>query len=451
MHATLLIIDDDASIQQAFGMILSDNYAVQTAGNAADALDLLEQVEPDLVLLDIGLPDMDGLDLLKQIKKIFPDTVVIMVTALQKIRTIVEAIKLGAYDYLVKPVDSQGLQITVENALENRTLKNRIHIMQESERQRHGPMFFGSGQAMQEIAVLADKVAQSRETPLLITGETGSGKGILARHIHFAGPTAAGPFITVNCGAIAGELVESELFGYGRGAFTGARSEGRMGRFEAAAGGTLFLDEIGVMPLAAQAKLLSILEDRSFYRVGGNKEIKVTARIIAATNLDLEKAVSDGTFRQDLFFRLNVITIALPPLRQRPEDILPLFRQFMDLFSQKTGKQFTALSPEAEQLLLTYDWPGNVRELRNIMERISLLESGGTILPDHLPFGHSLAPAPSSSTNHTLPDNLDYDKATRLLIEQALQRSGGNRTRAARLLNMPLHKLRYRMKKLQLT
>ncbi len=451
MSATILIIDDDAGINKAFGLILSEKYEVQTAANGTDGLKLLQKIEPDLVLLDIGLPDMDGMEVLKRIKLLAADTVVIMVTAYQEIRTVVDAVKLGAYDYLVKPVDSRGLQVTVANALENRTLKNRLHVFQESERKRHGTMFTGPSRAMREISELVDKVAPSVDTPILITGETGSGKGVLARKIHFAAPTAEGPFITVNCGAIAGELVESELFGYGRGAFTGARTGGRMGRFEEAAGGTLFLDEIGVMPLTAQTKLLSILEDRCFYRVGGNKKIQVTARIIAATNLDLEQAVADGTFRRDLFFRLNVISIAIPPLRERPEDIIPIFEQFIDLFNKKTGKQFTTISREAKDLLLGYDWPGNVRELRNIMERISLLENGGEIAPKHLPFArsellprqpiHSQAPDP-------LPNSLDYENATKMIIEQALEQTKGNVTRAAGILNMAPHKLRYRMKKL---
>jgi len=449
MNTNILVIDDDPSISRAFAMILAEDHEVATASNAAQGLARLAEHEPDLVLLDIGLPDMDGLEVLKRIKQTAPDTVVIMVTAHQEIRTVVDAVKFGAYDYLVKPVDRQGLLVTVNNALENSILKNRLHVLQQNERRRHENMFIGSSPVMREISELIDKIAGSRETPILITGETGCGKGMLARQIHFAGPDNQGPFVTVNCGAIAGELVESELFGYGRGAFTGARSGGRKGRFEEAADGTLFLDEIGVMPLAAQAKLLSVLEDRSFYRVGGNRKISVSARIIAATNLNLEEAVSSGLFRQDLFFRLNVISIAVPPLRERVEDILPIFNHFMELFNQKTGKRFTAVSQKAQELLLAYDWPGNVRELRNVMERISLLEQGGEILPQHLPLpraGAQAAPADCQAS----PENLDYDGATRLVIEQALRRTDGNVTLAAQLLNIAPHKLRYRIKKLDI-
>ena len=450
MNESLLIIDDDKSIRKAFTMILSEQYDVHTARDGNRGLEQLQKVEPDLVLLDIGLPDMDGLEVLKRLKESAPNTAVIMITAYQDIKMVVEAIKLGAYDYLVKPIDSQELQVTVKNCLEKRLLKNRLQILQHAERTRHGNMFIGSSPAMQKIATLIDKVALGIDTPVLITGETGSGKGVLARTIHFSSPNNQGPFITVNCGAIAGELVESELFGYGKGAFTGARAGGRKGRFEEAAGGTLFLDEIGVMPLTAQTKLLSILEDRIFYRVGGNKKIKVTARIIAATNLNLEEAVAAGTFRQDLYFRLNVITIAVPSLRERPEDILPLFNQFMTFFNQKTGKQFTSISPAASELLLQYDWPGNVRELRNIMERISLLESGDTILPEHFPFAEACGPRPTQDVESTASPaaNLDYDGSKKLLIQQALQQTNGNITQAAQLLNMAPHKLRYRMKKL---
>lgn len=426
-------------------------YDIHTAADGADCLERLVKHEPDLVLLDIGLPDMDGMELLRKIKENHTDTVVIMITAFRDVKKVVEAIKLGAYDYLVKPVDSHELRLTVKNGLENRQLKNRIRMLQQAELRRHQAMYIGESRPMREIASLVDKVAATIETPVLITGETGSGKGVLARKIHYQSPNSNGPFITVNCGAIAGELVESELFGYGRGAFTGARAGGRKGRFEQAAGGTIFLDEIGVMPPAAQAKLLSVLEDRAFYRVGGNSRIRVNARIIAATNLDLEKAVAEKWFRQDLYFRLNVITIAIPPLRERIEDILPLAQHFMELFNCKHNKRFRSFSPEARDLLLHYSWPGNVRELRNIMERISLLEQGDTILPEHLPF--AISPS-AEDTNQdtpglTFPDafsDLDYDRCIRRLIEEALLRSKGNVTQAARLLNMPTHKLRYRMK-----
>ena len=449
MSECILIIDDEKSIRKAFSMTLSDKYNVITAADATSGLEQLQKQEPDLVLLDINLPDMDGIQVLKKIKESSPETVVIMVTAFRDIKLVVEATKLGAFDYLVKPIDGQELRLTIKNGLENHALKERLLLQQMAEKTHTKSMFSESSKAMQDIFSLITKIALNIDTPVLIGGETGSGKGVIARKIHHNSSNSRGPFISVNCGSIASELVESELFGYAKGAFTGARSDGRKGRFEEASGGTIFLDEIGVMSLSAQTRLLSVLEDRAFYRVGGNKEIKVTARIISASNLDLEEAVKDGTFRQDLLFRLNVIAVTIPPLRERSEDIMPLFEYFMKFYNTKNNKHFSIISPETRDMLLNYTWPGNVRELRNIMERINLLESGNTILPQHLPFPNGTSDSKSPSIDQ--PIELDYENSKKKLIQQALQNSNGNITKAAQILNMPPHKLRYRIKKMNIS
>ena len=293
---------------------------------------------------------------------------------------------------------------------------------------------------------IGKKAAASADTPLLIAGESGTGKSLMAKAVHYASADPPGPLVTVNCTAVNNELFESEFFGYERGAFTGARSEGKKGHFEQAAGGTIFLDEIGAMSPEAQAKFLGVLEDRSFYRVGGSRPIAVAARIIAATNRDLERAVAGGAFRRDLFFRLNVVKIEMPPLRSRREDILPLSEHFAALYGARFGKPRPRISAEARKRLLAYHWPGNVRELRNAIERILLLEEGDTILPEHLAFCASETQVPAPAADFTT-GQLDYERTVKSLLQEALRRTGDNVLEAARLLNVPPHKIRYRIKK----
>lgn len=452
MDSKILVVDDDKSIRKGLSLVLGDTFHVLTAKDAFEALRLLESEGPDIVLLDVGLPEMDGVEALEQIKKRAADTTVIMITAVEEVKTIVKAIKLGAYDYLVKPIDSQELLLSIRHALENRGLKNQIKSIQQPYVDKYSFDLIGQNPQMRNIIEIARKVSTSSDTPLLITGESGSGKGLLAKTTHYSSSDLPGPFVTVNCGAIAKDLVESELFGYERGAFTGARTDGRKGRFEEASGGTLFLDEIGAMPLSAQVKLLAVLEDRAFYRIGGSRQIQVSARIIAATNTHLEKAVELGEFRSDLFFRLNVVRVDLPALRHRTEDILPLTRHFMTMYNQKFGKDFVEISPEAQALLMRYNWPGNVRELRNTIERIVLIESGSILTRDHLRGlcmeNEIKAKSPETGTDE---HGLDYDEVTKDLIREAMKIAGGNVTEAARLMNIPPHKLRYRIKKYGLT
>jgi DNA-binding NtrC family response regulator len=375
-----------------------------------------------------------------------------MATAVEDVKTVVNAIKHGAYDYLVKPIDSQELLLTIKHALENKNLKNQIKTIQKPCLDKYNFDLIGNYDKIKNIVEIAKKASQSPDTPILITGESGVGKGVLAKATHYHSREIPGPFVTVNCGAISNELVESELFGYESGAYTGARAEGRVGRFEEAAAGTLFLDEIGAMPISAQVKLLAVLEDRVFYRIGGSRQIKVSARIIAATNTDLDKAVEQGEFRRDLFFRLNVVRLDLPPLREREEDILLLARHFITQYNQKFGKCFGQIDPKAQRFLTAYQWPGNVRELRNTIERIILIEGGNAVTWQHLRIlNTSHANKIDALSPEAAGNGLDYNKTTKNLISEAIKTSGGNVSEAARLMNMPPHKLRYRIKKYGMT
>jgi DNA-binding NtrC family response regulator len=447
MKATIMIVDDDKSVRKGLAMTLGDRHRVITAENATVALEQYTIEQPDVVLLDVGLPEMDGIAVLDKLKESDHDAAVIMVTAVEDVKTVVKAVKRGAYDYMVKPIDPHELRITIQNALENRDLKKQIRSIQQPRVEKYQFDLIGQNPQIKAIIDIARKASTSLDTPVLITGESGVGKSVLAKATHY-NSDMPGPFVTVNCGAIAKDLVESELFGYARGAFTGARADGRRGRFEEAARGTLFLDEIGAMPLAAQVKLLAVLEDRSFYKIGGTRQIEVTARIIAATNSDLEKAVEAGVFRRDLFFRLNVVRLDLPPLRRRPEDILLLTRHFMEQYNQKFGKHFRSISTETEAFLMDYRWPGNVRELRNTIERIVLIENDEVLTREHFrKLGMPIEAQDQSPSDETASGALDYNETAKRLIQDVLLKTQGNVSEAARLMNMPPHKLRYRIKK----
>lgn len=451
MNLKILIVDDEEVLRKALKMTLDEKYFIIMAKNGHEALDIFDRQKPDLVLLDIGLPDISGIDVLKKIKSKDDSATVIMITAVDEVKTIVEAVRLGAYDYLVKPIDSHELLLSIKNAFENKRLKEQIHVIQRQTIGKYNSNLIGKSSKTKEMNEIARKASKSVDTPVLIIGESGSGKGALAKFIHYSSQKIPGPFVRVNCGAIAKDLVESELFGYARGAFTGAVTEGRKGRFEESEGGTLFLDEIGAMPFSAQAKLLGVLEDRVFHKVGGIKEIAVTSRIIAATNIDIEKAVAEESFRSDLFYRLNVVTIKAPPLRERPDDIMPLTEHFIKQYNSKFGKKFVNISFEAKSAILKYRWLGNIRELRNNLERIILLEDGNTILLEHFHFNPNLLEQKKKDAESDFShDNLDYEEANKSLINKALKQTQGNVLEASRLLNLPVHKLRYRIKKLEL-
>ncbi|MCP4373879.1 MAG: sigma-54-dependent Fis family transcriptional regulator [Deltaproteobacteria bacterium] len=448
MAETILIVDDEKSVLKGIRLTLEDKYRIVTAEKGSTAIRLFQDKKPDLMLLDIGLPDMTGIEVLKTVKEKDPDAMVIMVTAVEEVKTIVEAIKARAYDYLVKPINSQELFLTVENALEKRRLKDQIKIIQQPDIERYKYELIGQSPEVKKMIEIAKKVSISIDTTVLITGESGSGKGVLARAIHYNTKKTPGPFVTVNCGAIAKDLVDSELFGYERGAFTGARTDGKKGHFEESSGGTLFLDEIGVMPISTQAKLLRVLEDRKFSRVGGTKDVSVSSRIIAATNTDLEEAVKQGKFRKDLFYRLNVVKIKVPPLRERKDDIILLTRHFMTHYNNKFDKEIKNIYPKVKVFLLRYPWPGNVRELRNAVERVILLEDGDTLMPEHIAFVSDLKEEKNGEgLTDVSRESLDYEEAAKALIKKAMKKTMGNVVDAAELLKMPVHKLRYRIKK----
>ena len=446
--STVLIVDDEQSLARSAKAFLADHgYEAEVAGTGERALELLATLQPDVVFADVRLPGMSGLDLLKRIRAFDPVIPVIMVTAYGSIEGAVEAVKLGAFDYVKKPVDLEELKLLADRARETRQLKQELSYYRRRATTDVGfEGLVGESQAVRGVLERARQIAALDEMPpVLLTGETGTGKGLLARAIHVAGPRAIKPFIEVNCTALPATLMEAELFGHERGAFTDAK-ESKPGLVEAAEGGFLFLDEIGDVDLAVQGKLLRAIEERAVRRVGSVRERKIDVRIIAATNRDLERAVDQERFRKDLYFRLAVIVLDVPPLRDRGEDALLLTEHFLRAFNAKYGKVVRDLSPAARDLLLSYPWPGNVRELSHVIERAVLWSRGPTLDVEHLsltrPVGgtdHGDAPKPVDAA--TLP------QWERTMIEQALREAGGNQTKAAQRLGISRDTLRYRLKK----
>jgi DNA-binding NtrC family response regulator len=454
----LFIVDDEATARNGMTLALQKEYDVKSFEDAEQALEAVRSQAPDLILLDIGLPGMNGIEALQEIKKIRPNTVVIMITAFEDIATVVSAMKLGAYDYIVKPVHMEALLVTIRNALETVRLRKEVQRLQERYLEENIPCFIGESQSIQSVMEFVNLVAQSPDTPVLICGETGTGKELVAAAIHYKSPNFKGPFITLNCAAIPRELIESELFGYEKGAFSGAHEKGKRGMVEEASGGTLFLDEVGDMSLEAQAKLLRFLEEGEYYRVGGTQKKRVKTRVISATNRDVEQMIEADRFRRDLYYRLAVIKVEIPRLSKRTEDILPIARHFMVGFSAKFGKEFTGITAEAEQALLNRDWKGNVRELRNVIERGVLTGRGpllelGNILPEASPVkAQEAAPAPGPGVPALTVSGFDLPAAMKAIeknyIDEALALSGGNESEAARLLNLNYYTFRHRRKKL---
>jgi len=384
---TLLIIDDDPLVNSSLHSVLSESFdTVLTYTDPAEALEQIDTTRPDLILLDIFLGNINGLDILAQLREREVNIPVIMITAFSDIKLAVRAIKLGAEDFIVKPPDLEQLEITIRKVLQNYELRRRVEVLQAQLPEKPDAEILGESPAIQEVIRLARIYAQTDDTTVLITGETGTGKELVARFIHKHSRRASGPFIAVNCGAIPRDLAESELFGYERGAFTGAVEKLKKGKFELAHRGTIFLDEIGELPLDLQVKLLRILQEKRFYRLGGEKEVSTDVRVIAATNQNLEELVAAGKFREDLYYRINVARIEIPPLRERKEDILLLASAFVQEFNKKMGKKIKGFTPEAAQILRQYEWKGNVRELRNVIERVMLLSTSTVIDQEALRF-----------------------------------------------------------------
>jgi DNA-binding NtrC family response regulator len=434
----VLIVDDEEIVRESLGGWLGkDGYTVSIAPDGAAAIDLLRKEPFAIVLADLKMPGIDGLQVLEEAKRLQPDAVVVIMTAYATVDTAVSAMKLGAYDYLVKPFDPEELSSMLEKIVSQQSLRHENEVLRKALKREWGfHDLLSKAPAMQKVFELARVAARSAST-ILILGESGSGKEVLARAIHAESPRTAGPFVAVNCAALTESLLESELFGHEKGAFTGAVGR-RKGKFEAADGGTLFLDEVGDISPKLQLELLRVLEDRSFHRVGGNDPISVDVRIVAATNRDLRRAVAEGRFREDLYYRLNVIPILIPPLRERKEDVPLLVDRFLEALSAELKRKLDGVSHDAMAALMAYDWPGNVRELRNVLERGSVVATGALLqLPDlglPTPAGAAAEPAAPGAAPQSASGTLE--DVERRHIGEILLQAGGNVTRAARTLGI---------------
>jgi DNA-binding NtrC family response regulator len=450
MPATVLVVDDESLIRWSIKERLSAaGFKVKEAESAAEALAAIARNGIDLVLLDYRLPDADGLSVLKRIKELDPDTVVLMLTGHGSVGVAVEAMKQGAFHYLAKPFDLDELTVLVEKGLETTKLRREVKALRASRSEPYSvDRIIGDSPAMVQIKALLKKIAVSPASTVLFTGESGTGKDLAAKVIHFNSPRAAGPFMNITCSALTETLLESELFGHERGAFTDARQQ-KKGLLELADGGTVFLDEIGEMVPALQSKLLRFLEDKTFKRVGGNTDIQVDVRVIAATNRNLDEEVRKGKFREDLYYRLKVLPLYLPPLRDRAGDIPTLVSFYLDAFNREFRKKTRRVTPDAMRYLGSHPWPGNIRELRNAIERAMLLSDADELTAADF----SILTGTSGHVSQEFklpPSGIRLDELERSLVEQALARAGGNQTRAAALLGLNRDQVRYRIEKFSL-
>jgi DNA-binding NtrC family response regulator len=443
---SVLVIDDERNIRSLISRVLGqDNIEVHTAGTGKDGLELADQIDPDLAMVDLRLPDIDGIQVLRELRSRHPQTAVIMITAFGHIESAVAAMKSGATDYLEKPFQHlEKLRISVSRALEEVKARREITRLQGLQEGKYRTnQIIGESASTRRLREVITQLAESEAHTILVQGESGTGKELVARGLHYESARRHSPFMEVNCAAITETLFESELFGHEKGAFTDAKST-KKGLMELADGGTLFLDEVGEIPLASQAKLLRCLQERTFKRVGGTRDLKVDVRVIAATNRSLEAMVREGKFREDLFYRLNVIPLTIPPLRERREDILPLARHFLSEANSTFHKAVKRLEPETESLLLGNPWPGNVRELKNLIERLVILSTGDAIEADHLP------PPFSGSADGPAVEDVSREPRTLEAIERAyivkvLRQANGNKSEAAKILGITRQTLRKKL------
>jgi two-component system response regulator AtoC len=448
MKPAILVIDDDEVMRQTLSDVLKKRgYAVSTANTGAEALSAVKDQLLDLILLDIRLPDMDGLDVLKGIKEVEGDLMVIVMTAYSDVQTAVMAMKAGAYDYIDKPFELEELKILIQKALETQSLKNEIRRLRRQGGDEHrGIEIYGNSPLVRNVIELIEMISQTPKTSVLIQGESGTGKELAANAIHYRSKRVNKPLMKINCSAIPENLLETELFGYEKGAFTDAKGT-KKGLFELANGGTVFFDEISEMKSYLQTKLLRVLESQSFMRVGGEKEINVDVRIIAATNRDLSSLVNAGEFRKDLYYRLKVMVIEMPPLRERREDIPFLANLFIEENNRELGKNVTGISEAAKEYLLNYQWPGNVRELKNIIERAMILSNGNEILPDHLPIELRKGHVEGGEDRSAGTEDLALESVERKHIRDVLLMMEGNKSKAAKVLGISRSTLREKLKR----
>jgi two-component system response regulator AtoC len=452
----ILVVDDEKMIRWTLGEALRGwGYEPVQAETASAGLAAFDADQPAAILLDINLPDGSGLEVLRQIRHRQHDAVVIMITANVLVDETIAALRGGAYDFIGKPINLEELQVAIRNGIEANHLRKEVNSFRRERAQQFSfEQIVGESPAMREMLAVAHKVAESEVSSVLLQGESGTGKDLVAKAIHYHSARAERPFIAINCAALPGTLIESELFGYEKGAFTDAKAR-KEGLFEQAEGGTLFLDEIGELELSLQAKLLRVLEEGSFRRVGGLKDLPLDIRVIAASNRDLKVESETGHFRTDLYYRLSVIQIDIPPLRDRGDDIKILAEHYISSFKSRLRKNTDRISPEAISAFSRYEWPGNVRELRNVIERAMILEDGNEITAKYLPRGLTVdvagaAVQPNTGDQFCLPAvGVSLEEVEMSLVRQALERSAGNQTKAAELLNISRDQLRYRMKKLE--